>query len=190
MVVLLEFLMDEFEIIQNNDPYFKGRKHLTDNDFYTDEYRRIVLDLNNTNNFNDNKYIEVGVQYLAKSRDEVMVNVVNLLDKYCEIYKVPPIKIGNKEWDILFNETYKFYTEYDLEYFFEQDMLALNRLAVSRTLLYQKNSLDISDYINSFNYLDSMVLIDREKHELGEHINSLCNKCKVISINRFLKKQI
>ena len=65
----------------------------------------------------------------------------------------------------------------------------LNRLAISRSLLYDKKHLDISDYINSFNYLESRVLTNREKKSLNKRVNMLCNKEKVISLDKFLTKR-
>ena len=68
-------------------------------------------------------------------------------------------------------------------------MLMLNRLAISRSLLYNKKYLDIYDYINSFNYLDSMVLTKDEKKALNRRVDVLCDKEKVIPMEKFLKKK-
>lgn len=179
---VFESLTKEVKIIQSRDPHFKGRRHVHDSYFYTDLYKE---ELKNT----DDEYTEYDVYYDEKSKDEVMIEAVSLLDCYSEIYKVPTVRISNKEWDILFEEVYDFYTEYDLNYFFEQDMLMLNRLAISRSLLYNKKYLDISDYINSFNYLDSMVLTEGEKKTLNKRVDMLCDKEKVIPMEKFLQKK-
>ena len=179
---VFESLTEEFDIIQSRDPHFRGRRHVPDSYFYTDSYKD---ELENA----DDEYIEYDVFYDEKSKDEVMIEVVSLLDSYKEKYKVPTVRIGNREWDILFEEVYNFYTEYDLNYFFEQDMLMLNRLAISRSLLYNKRYLDISDYINSFNYLDSMVLTKGEKKTLNKRVDMLCDKEKVIPMEKFLQKK-
>lgn len=179
---IIESLQEEFNIIQLKDTYFKRRGYVSDNCFYIDSYK-------NESENNVDEYTEYDIFYTEKSMDEVMTEVVFLLDCYRDIYKVPTIRIGNREWDILFEEVYKFYIEHDLDCFFEQDMLMLNRLAISRSLLYDKKHLDISDYINSFNYLESRVLTNREKKSLNKRVNMLCNKEKVISLDKFLTKR-
>lgn len=179
---VFESLTKEVKIIQSRDPHFKGCRHVPDSYFYTDLYKE---ELKNT----DDEYTEYDVSYDEKSKDEVMIEAVSLLDSYSEIYKVPTVRISDKEWDILFEEVYDFYTEYDLNYFFEQDMLMLNRLAISRSLLYNKKYLDIYDYINSFNYLDSMVLTEGEKKTLNKRVDMLCDKEKVIPMEKFLQKK-
>ena len=94
---VFESLTEEFDIIQSRDPHFRGRRHVPDSYFYTDSYKD---ELENA----DDEYIEYDVFYDEKSKDEVMIEVVSLLDSYKEIYKVPTVRIGNREWDILFEE--------------------------------------------------------------------------------------
>ena len=85
---VFESLTKEVKIIQSRDSHFKGRRHVTDSYFYTDLYKE---ELKNT----DDEYTEYDVSYDEKSRDEVMIEVVFLLDCYSEIYKVPTVRIRN-----------------------------------------------------------------------------------------------
>lgn len=189
----LESLYDEFITLQRLDPHFQGKKIRLDNEFYTLDYQ----------NFLKEEGREVGIlaedelveeeeeeelEFITLTQDEVMIKVVDILDQYREIYTVPPVNIRNQEWEMLFDHIFKYYENHGLSICYAEDMIGLNRLAITRSLLYEKSALEIEDYIKSIEYLDSRVIYPNNKKELIEELQEEIPSRKVISFQKYLTK--
>ena len=105
--------------------------------------------------------------------DDVLEILVADLDIYECIYKVPNISIENKEWEVLFDTIGAFYKEKDLDGFFMDDMIALNKYAIARSMVYEEESISLKTYINSLKYMESNILTINNIVEIAEKLGEL-----------------
>ena len=59
------------------------------------------------------KIVGNDIEYLNK--EETMIQVVREIDAYTMAYKLSPLEISNSQWDMFFDDTYKFFLEKGIE---------------------------------------------------------------------------
>lgn len=190
-----ETLYDEFITVQRLDPYFENKEHRLDDEFYTEDYIKFLEEEGREEAILSEEELEADEieegkvnSFIIDLQEEVMKRIVDYLDVYGEIYRVPPIQISNQEWDNFFNQTFQYYENHDSLRCYDEDMITLNRLAISRALLYEKNALEIDDYIDSIEYLDSEVLLPNNKEELRKQVKEGFQQDRIIPIQKYLRK--
>lgn len=102
--------------------------------------------------------------------DDVLEILVADLDIYECIYKVPNISIENKEWEVFFDTIGAFYKERDLDGFFMDDMIVLNKYAIARSMVYEEESISLKTYISSLKYVESNILTINNIVEIAEKL--------------------
>ncbi len=95
-----------------------------------------------------------------------------------EIYNIKGIDIKSNDWDKLFDITYSYYHDNDIEEYYLDDMLTLNRYAFSLALLNDSN-VDIDCYIEGLKYMDSYYMDVEDISTLIERFNNSRNFEKI-----------
>lgn len=156
----IESLMEPVVNVQLLDLYFKDNGIKTHEMFYRDEY---VYDLEkNKGLFNyyekSGKIEEDDDDLETYTFNDVLEILVNDFDTYSYIYKVPPIKMENVEWELLFATIANYYKDKSFSYSFADDMRYLNRMAIAKSMIYEDEHIELKTYISSLKYLESNVI--------------------------------
>lgn len=185
-----ETLYNEFIIIQKLDSFFKNKEIILDNEFYTEDYKSFLEEeQREIGIISEEEIPEEEIDFIRFTEEEVMIRIVDYLNVYAAIYDMPPVRISNKKWEDFFDQTFAYYDTNQLSYFYDEDMIMLNRLAIARAILYEKEYLEIEDYIKSIKYIDSRVLSNNNKEELTELTKDKEEKCKIISFQKYLERK-
>lgn len=186
-------LYDEFITIQKLDSFFNDKELVLDDEFYSEDYKNFLEEEKRESAIISEEELEEieedEMEVVSFTQEEVMIRIVDDLNIYSEIYQVPPVEISNKEWDNFFNQTFTYYDNHKFICFYDEDMIMLNRLAIARSMLYQKSALELEDYKESIRYIDSRVLYQNNKEELIETIKEEDRKNKVIPIQKYLTRK-
>ena len=105
--------------------------------------------------------------------DDVLKELTASIDIYNIIYNLNEVVVDNKEWELFFETICDYYCEHGLENFFMEDMLALNRYALARSLVYEDECIDLETYIKSFKYIESNILSINNIVELAEKVSEV-----------------
>lgn len=157
-------------------------------DFLDEEYLNELKSIENQEIEEDDilspmEYISTSTSY----KDRVQEMVVNDLINYQYAFKIIGLDIKDKDWDLLFNITYNYYQDKNLEPVFLDDMCKLNRFAVSLALL--KTSLvDIKCYMDGLDYLESDYLKESDIIKMKEIMNQKIHHSKVVDLSQYKKK--
>lgn len=156
----------------NIEKYFPGKKSIDINSVH-DKKAEII---------NISDYINKQVNITNK--EDVMVYAVKCIDVYSFAYKIPPITISNKEWELLFDEIYLTFQNKDiLDHYFDA-MIAILRRTLARGLVRKSSEINIESFFNELNLLKSYGLSDREILNINKNILlKLQNKSKIINVN-------
>lgn len=150
--------------IQLLDLYFKDGSIRMEDVFFNEDY---IYQMQKTKNllkcYKDNGLIEDSEyeddELPTYTFDDVLERLINDLDLYSVIYKVPPVKIENVEWELLFATIANYYVNKEYSYNFMDDMIYLNQMVIARAMVYEEESISIETYIRSLKYIESDDLI-------------------------------
>lgn len=106
------------------------------------------------------------------SIDDILELLVSDLDVYSLLYKVPPIKISNVEWELLFYELGNYYHSRDIDDFLLDDMIYLNKMAISKAMIYEDDEISLETYIWSLRYLESNIITERNLEDIASQLSS------------------
>lgn len=179
MLECFDSLNQEIINVQLLDLYFKNHGLRTETVFFTEDY---LYQLERTENllkyYENSGYLDSQEVEAEKEEDyeytldDVLELLVADLDIYPFIYKVPRIDINNKEWELFFTTLADYYQKQEFSYFYMDDMIALNRMAIARSMVYEEESITLRTYISSLKYIESDVLsisnIKEMTKKLGE----------------------
>lgn len=147
------------EIIKNKNNQAHNFNNIEASSFYTDEYKEYYSVTNNLENQKYQRVVEnqqrttrdkfkIHMGYKSLSKEDVMFKIINDLDVYSKVYKIPPINVSNEEWDRLFDEIYEMYDE-SFKISFYTIMLRLVKFTLASVLLDNKNEININTFIDN-----------------------------------------
>lgn len=158
--------------IQILDNYLKDGCIRFDECFMRDDYKeemqrleKLVLPYEDDQSFDNNDYIEDDY-----TLDDVLEELVKELDIYSELYNIPEVSIENRVWEVFFETVGDFYIEHELDGFFMSDMIALNRYAICRAMVYEEKSISLKTYISSLKYIESDILSINNIIDIAERL--------------------
>lgn len=97
--------------------YFTRKDVLTESDIITDAISKMKCKENIDDEYNERFSHNYSI-------DDILELLVSDLDAYSLLYKVPPIKISNVEWELLFYELGKYYHNRGIDDFYIEDMIS------------------------------------------------------------------
>lgn len=168
----------DFEIvnIQILDNYLKNGKVRLSNCFIE---KNIVLESNSIKDTMDKLGIKKSMDDEYDDRlngsysiDDVLALLVADLDIYSSLYKVPPVKISNVEWELLFYQLAKYYHNRSIDDFFLKDMIYLNKMAISKAMVYDDNCINLETYLWSLRYLESDIITERNLIDIVSQLST------------------
>ena len=177
----IDSLKNDIINIQLLDLYFKDGGIRMEGMFFREDYIYEMEKLENLLSYyenssllndsdDDDQYLEEESEYTL---DDVLELLVADLDIYSLIYKVPEVKIKNVEWELLFTTIANYYQQQEFSYFFMNDMVDLNKMAIAKAMVYEDDSIDLKTYISSLKYLESDVLSITNIVEITEKLGEV-----------------
>lgn len=156
-----ESLREPILNVQLLDLYFKDGGLRMENMFFRDEYiyeieknKGLLSYYEKSGLLGDDDDDELELY----SFDDVLERLVSDLDTYSYMYKVPPLKMENIEWELFFATIANYYKDKEFSYSFINDMIYLNQMAISKAMVYEEDCIDLKTYISSLKYIESDVL--------------------------------
>ncbi len=127
----------------------KQSKEFTNSDsYYTDSYKKFKEE--NIRFYTDKTSNISLVDNSFYNKEESILNIVKVIDSYYEIYKLPPFKLTNKQWDTLVDMIYE-YVEKE-EYY--NTLLQLVKFTFADILINGSNKIILKDFIRNLCYID------------------------------------
>ena len=145
--------------------YFIKKDVLTESDIITDAISKMKCKENIDDEYNERFSHNYSI-------DDILELLVSDLDAYSLLYKVPPIKISNVEWELLFYELGKYYHNRGIDDFYIEDMIFLNKMAVSKAMVYEDDTISLNTYIWSLRYLESNIITERNLEDITSQLSS------------------
>lgn len=123
------------------------------------------------------------------TKEEVMEGLTTDLDVYYYAYQLPPFKVKNKEWNILFDKTYNLCLKKGLVKDYDTIIAQINRLVLAEALVEKKENIQIEDYIDNLYYLRLYGIKPKECLLVQKEIFEEINKCEIIDLEKVKKKR-
>lgn len=177
MLECFDSLNQEIINVQLLDLYFKNNELRTETVFFTEDY---LYQLERTENllkyYENSGYLDsqkVEDENYEYTLDDVLELLVADLDLYPFIYKVPTVKINNTEWELFFTTLANYYQKQEFSYFYMDDMIALNRMAIARSMIYEEENITLQTYISSLKYIESDVISISNIKEMAKKLEEV-----------------
>lgn len=183
-IMLSEELGVDFKFDYDSEEAFDFEKN------YTEDFKEFLKE-NKEEKTNNPRLKLVGANY-DLTIDEVKEKLVKELDVYYNAYKIPPLTISNKEWDIIIEELYdSFKKKGKQKYFADYMSLFLRRVLVNGIIDKPKNI----GYIEFVNGLDSILDINvfdgifnkKDISNIKKKLLLNYKKTRVIDLNEYRK---
>lgn len=166
--------------LENNVNKLVDKKEMNDNDFkvdvsqfQTDFYYELLEDESIGFDYEENSD-------LILDKEKTMIELVEQLEVYKLVYKLPIITISNKDWDKIFDVIYDLFIDKNIEELFYTYMDYLLRIVLATSLVNKQKE------INKQNFIDCLHWIAYEhlnEEDINYIKNKLRNKCKIIDLN-------
>lgn len=157
---------------------------------YNEDYLEYLK--NNKVNEEDNVKLRLVNSSLNFNLDEVKEKIIKELDIYTNAYKIPPIIISNREWDIIFEELYNSFQKKGKEKKFSDYMsLFLRRILVNGIIDKPKN-IGYLEFVNSLDSILNVNVFDGvfNKKDISNIKKKLLlnyKKTRVVDLNEYRK---
>ncbi|MCH5167300.1 MAG: hypothetical protein J1F35_05345 [Erysipelotrichales bacterium] len=130
---------------------------------------------------NKNQELKVDSENEVLNKDETMKQIRKAIDFYYTAYKIPPLEISDKEWDIFFDTTYSFFQELGIENEFYDKLMSVIRMTLSKNMVDQTNRINIKTIINDLYYMESNQLTTNDIAKLQEKLRTKVSGTKIVS---------
>ena len=141
----------------------EGIQKNTGSDFYTPEYKaKLIEGIHTTTE-------EINGDNLNKN--QVLNHIIKELDIYQKVYKLPPIEISDKEWNIFFDKLYTLILikkRQEEEYY--SICTQILRLVCAKVLVEKTSKITIYDFIKNLSYLENSPLTTEEINNLQKEM--------------------
>jgi hypothetical protein len=123
-------------------------------DFYSEEYKAVLKEMEKDPNPTtpDLRVIDNNKNYLSKK--ETMIRIAKEIDIYYMAYKLPPMKITEKEWVAFFDTLYRIFTEKGIEKEFYDSMSELSRMTFAKALVHKGREINLNNFISNLHVLE------------------------------------
>ena len=178
----------------------------TGKDFYKDQYKTFVkkqsepltTDLEKYNaalgkqrtrrNNNNITLLKKDRDYLTK--EETKDQIYYEMCVFMNCYEIPPVNIRDYEFDIYFDEIYKYFESIGVEKRYYERLDGVIRLAVAKVLLdvkkRGKKEVTIKDFVKALKYLKLYEIKDSDIENLQRSILGQLKETKVVSLVDYL----
>lgn len=146
--------------------YFTIKDVLTESDIIADTISKMKCKENIDDEYNERFSHSYSI-------DGILELLVSDLSAYSVLYKVPPIKISNVEWELLFYELGKYYHNRDIDGFFIEDITYLNKMAISKAMVYEDDAISLETYIWSLRYLESNIITEGNLEDIASQLSTV-----------------
>ena len=162
-VTILTFYLIK-EIKETSD---KKKKEIHTEDFYTNNHDEEI-----------NKFLIEGIHTTTEeingdnqNKNQVLNHIIKELDIYQKVYKLPPIEISDKEWNIFFDKLYTLILikkRQEEEYY--SICTQILRLVCAKALVEKNSKITIHDFIKNLSYLENSPLTTEEINNLQKEM--------------------
>ena len=169
-------------------------KILDNDDIYTKEAKKVIENGIPKESMEDIKYQEA----LDKQKNKVVklyLNYDEIIDSFfanleiCKvIYKIPPININDKEWDIFFDNIKMFLVSYNKENLLGRvlEIILMKTLAVA--IAQKSEEITINSFVAELNILSSLDIPFEEITAFQAELKESLINAKVISLKKYRQK--
>jgi len=122
------------------------------------------------------------------NKEETMIELVEQLEVYKLVYKLPPLTISNQDWDEIFNVMYDLFKDKEIEELFYAYMDYLLRIVLATSLVNKDEEINKQSFIDCLHWLAYEYLNDNDIDYIK---NKLINKCRIINLRqhpKYIKK--
>lgn len=166
-------------------------------DYYTEEYKEFLdylkneqVNLNNTGNEVPLNIVENDEEDFL-DKEEAITQIADAIETYYSCYKLPPLTISNKEWDILFDTTYELFQEKGLENKFYELMNHVVKMTLAKSIAYENSKVDVMAFINNLSHIENHGLKKTEVDDLKKIIIAKLPNSGIITFpNKQQKKEL
>lgn len=144
--------------IQVFDNYLRNGCILFDEYFMREDYKTEMKKFKNLLKNYEEEYDNEYTDDEEYTLDDILELLVYDFDTYATLYNIPEVSIDNKEWKLFFETIGNYYIERKLDDFFMNDMVELNRYAISKAMVYEDEVISLKTYISSLKYIESDIL--------------------------------
>ena len=156
----------------------------TDKDYYSEEFQSylnkettpIITIVGQKNNIEESTIEEEK----TIGKIPTMERISDEYRTYSRVYKLPPLKISNKEWELLFDTMYHQFEEYGIEELFYEYASALQRYVFAYALVKNTPSITIYSYLEQLPMLEKISPKNLDLASIQKEIESQLKPTKII----------
>lgn len=184
-IMLSEELGVDFKFDYDSEEAFDFEKN------YTEDFKEFLKE-NKEEEKTDKPILKlVGANY-DLTIDEVKEKLVKELDVYYNAYKIPPLTISNKEWDIIIEELYDSFKKKDKQKYFADYMSLFLRRVLVNGIIDKPKSIGYIEFVNSLDSILDINVFDGifNKKDISNIKKKLLlnyKKTRVIDLNEYRK---
>ena len=124
------------------------------------------------------------------NKNETMKQIIDEIELYRVIYKLPPIIISNHQWDNFFDILYNLFLEKGVQYQFYESVAEIFRYTFARALVNKSDSININSFVENLYFLQkgygdfNINLKEKEVLKIQKEILLSLETKKVLYLNR------
>lgn len=184
-IMLSEELGVDFKFDYDSEEAFDFEKN------YTEDFKEFINETKDDEKANNPRLKLVGANY-DLTIDEVKEKLVKELDAYYNAYKIPPLTISNKEWDIIIDELYNSFKKKSKEKYFADYMSLFLRRVLVNGIIDKPKSIGYIEFVNSLDSILDINVFDGifNKKDISNIKKKLLlnyKKTRVIDLNEYRK---
>lgn len=179
----IERLDNEIYTVQIVDNYLINGKLKSDDEFFRDSIDKSYFgDESMYDEYMDDVEDEEYNDDYKDTIEDVMEILIEDLEVYSDLYKIPELSITNDEWDLFFDTIYEYYESHSLSEFYFLDMVDVNKFAMAKSLVYEQKSISLNTYISALKYMESAVLNINDIKEIINILEDRFNQGNLLSL--------
>ena len=163
-------------------------------EFYSPEFKHAIEKIKSTTPLSSQEPNEPILEVLDTelknlSKEETMMQLVKEIDTYKLAYKLPPLKISNKQWETFFDITYSFFVQKGIEKKFYTSISEIGKFVYAKAMVENNKNITIYIFIDNLNYLkfqEKNLIKKQEIESLQKELHSkLYTSNKVVNFSDY-----
>lgn len=169
---------------------------LETNGYFTDEFKSIISEYKEKVKTGEIEEVteemprlQVVNSSIYLTKEETEEELVRAIELYYIAYKLSPLEIANKEWDIFFDTAFELFRRKSIENLYYNKMYTVIQFVLAKDLVDKSTRVDINDFIDNLSYLECESISKDEIRDLQQEIFSKLPSTAVIEFpNKNTKK--
>lgn len=151
---------------------------ITDAKEYEDESKRIDEAI--MGHMKNTPVLKIVEEDRHLDKEEAETRIIDEIDAYSQVYRLPNFKISDTEWDLLFNSVYSLLNGKNVSDEYYDVMSEITRITLANSLLKNRDQINIHSFVEDLRYLKHTEITPSEIKDLQETMLGEVNSNEII----------